>query len=102
MRLMKGVDMPGSEIEKKRAEILKGISELTEDRFRGPAERAGLEWDKNFNSALAQNIMENLDSRGVVIKVDSKLHIMHRDGLQIARLVKNAGYVAVEPLVVKD
>ena len=52
----------------KQAQIRGGIAKLTEDRFRQPAE--SLQWDKNFNSMLAQNIMEYLHSQGVVIRTD--------------------------------
>ncbi len=61
-------------------------SELTEEQ-------------KDQDRVWADKSIADLDSQGVVIKVDSKLHILHRDGNQIARLVKDAGYVVVEPLI---
>jgi len=53
----------------KQEEIREGMAKLTEDRFRIPAESAGLTWDTNFNCMLASNIMEYLHSQGVVMKI---------------------------------
>ena len=49
----------------KQEEIEKGIAELTEDRFRSPAEGAGLNWDVSFNRMLARDILRYLHSKGV-------------------------------------
>lgn len=49
--------------------MLKGIAMLTEDRFRFPVESVGLDWDGNFNSMLARDILNYLHSQGVGIKV---------------------------------
>ena len=74
----------------KQEEIRKGIAKLTEDRFRQPAESAGLQWDKSFNSMLAQNILSYLHSQGVCIKVDKSLTEL---------ITEDVTKVAVEPLV---
>ncbi len=54
----------------KQGEIREGIAEMTENRFRAPAEEAGLAWDKNFNYRLASDILSYLHKQDVVIKVD--------------------------------
>ncbi len=53
----------------KQEKVREGIAKLTEDRFRFPAEEAGLVWDKNFNYMLASDILSYLHSQGIVIKV---------------------------------
>lgn len=48
----------------KQQEIREGVAKLTEDRFRKPAENAGLDWDDNFNRILAGDIINYLHSSG--------------------------------------
>ncbi len=60
-------------------------------------EPEGLAFD--YIEHCLKNIEMWQDSQDVVIKVDSRLSILHKDGAKIARLVKKAGYVAVEPLI---
>ena len=65
----------------------------------GIAGLINLSISEDTKRTISNAIMLYLHREGVVIKVDSKLHIMHRDGLKIARLVKDAGYVAVGSLI---
>ncbi len=98
----------------KQEEIREGIAKLTEDRFRFPAEEAGLIWDKNFNYMLASNILSYLHSQGVVIKVDRELPSLtdasrcspgsytwnkHIAEFNYQQDMLRAGYGAFEPLI---
>ena len=92
----------------KQEEIRKEIARLTEDRFRFPAENAGLKWDANFNRMLANDILSYLHSQGVVIKASEQTIqvILPADGkdtgLKVPYHLSNLGFdnvVVVEPLV---
>ena len=74
-----------------KEEIWKGIAKLIEDRFKQPAEKAGLTWDKNFNYMLASDILSYLHSQEVVIKVGKPF--------RTSESVNGDGLVAVEPLI---
>ena len=99
----------------KREKIREGIEKLTEDRFRSPAEGAGLNWDRSFNRLLAEDILSYLHSQGIVIKVDRELPIVPQaaiapmydkvflEGINAGQYnMLKAGYVAVEPLVTEE
>ena len=54
-------------------DIREGIEKLMEDRFRPPAEGAGLNWDRNFNRLLADEILTFLDANGLRIIKEKEL-----------------------------
>ena len=106
----------------KQEKIREGVASLTRDRFKQPAENAGLDWDENFNHYLASDILSYLHSQGVVIKVDRELpEIGIISGQYVSEIDKSdrywferpqlaayrksqqdmlgAGYAAVEPLI---
>lgn len=61
-------------------------------------------WRTRYDEPLtveddAEDILNYLHSQGVVIKVESELTILADKGKQIAGLIKEAGYTAVEPLI---
>ncbi len=86
--------------------IGKGIEKLTEDRFRYPAESAGLNWDRYFNSMLARDILYYLQSQGGCLKVERELpedwYNNTTDKQRIEETFKEAGYVAVVSLIEKE
>ncbi len=82
-----------TDIDKKREEIDRGVSWLLSDIYEAGKNGATI----NYRDRWA-GISAYLHSQGVCIKVDSRLSILHKDGAKIARLVKEAGYVAVGSL----
>ena len=90
----------------KQEEIRKEIEKLTENRFRPPAESAGLQWDKNFNSMLSGDILNYLHSQGVVIQSDRELPStfdVNENGISALEYKKKlAGCAFVEPLIKEE